>query len=342
MALWMLSPRKAEREGVFVLKNHKIMKRMLAVMLTLVMLLSLAACAGEKTEFSLDDCGAFLLESIPEPTYGSVSGEWAAFGLARWGGDVPREWFDRYYEAVEEYVTACEGVLDQRKYTEYARVILALTAIGKDPSDVAGYDLVLPLADYEQTIFQGINGPVFALLALDCGPYEIPENPAANTQATREMYVAYILDQELPGGGWSLAGGEAEIDITAMALQALAKYADRQDVAGAVERAVTLLSQQQNENGGYTDYEAESSETVSQVIVALTELGISVDDPRFVKNGNTLKDRLLDFLTEDNGFRHVPEGKTDLIATEQAFYALVALQRAEQGQCSLYDMTDVE
>lgn len=315
---------------------------MLAVILSLVMMLSLTACAGGKPEFSLDDCGAFLLESIPEPAYGSVSGEWAAFGLARWGGEVPQEWFDSYYEAVENHVAACSGVLDNRKYTEYARVILALTAIGKDPTDVGGYDLVLPLADFEQTIFQGINGPIFALLALDSCSYEIPENTAGTTQATRELYVAYILDHELPGGGWSLAGTEAETDITAMAMQALAKYSDRQDVAGAVERALTILSEQQNENGGYTAYDADSSETVSQVIVALTELGISVEDPRFVKNGNTLKDRLLDFLAEDNGFRHVPEGKTDLIATEQAFYALVALQRAEQGQTSLYDMTDVK
>ena len=200
---------------------------------------------------------------------------------------------------------------------------------------------MLPLADFEQTVFQGINGPIFALLALDSRNYEIPENVAGTTQATRELYIAYILDRELPGGGWSLAGGEAEIDITAMALQALAKYRDRQDVADAVDRGLAVLSERQNENGDYTAYDADSSETVSQVIVALTELGISVEDPRFVKTGNTLKDRLLDFLAEDNGVRHVPEGETDLIATEQAFYALVAIQRAEQGKTSLYDMADV-
>ena len=318
-----------------------ILKKACSYIFVLVLVLSMTACAGEQTAFSLDDCASMLMEAIPEPAYGSVSGEWAALGLARWGGEVPQEWFEGYYEAVENHVAACEGVLDNRKYTEYARVILALTAIGKDPTDVGGYDLVLPLADFEQTVFQGINGPIFALLALDSRNYEIPENVAGTTQATRELYIAYILDRELPGGGWSLAGGEAEIDITAMALQALAKYRDRQDVADAVDRGLVVLSEQQNENGGYTAYDADSSETVSQVIVALTELGISVEDPRFVKNGNTLKDRLLDFLAEDNGFRHVPEGETDLIATEQAFYALVAIRRAEQGKTSLYDMADV-
>ena len=100
------------------MKDKSMFKKIFAVVLALVMTLSVTACAGEKTEFSLDDCAAMLLESIPEPTYGSVGGEWIAFGLARWGGEVPQEWFDSYYEQVEAYAVSCEGVLDERKYTE--------------------------------------------------------------------------------------------------------------------------------------------------------------------------------------------------------------------------------
>ena len=138
-----------------------------------------------------------------------------------------------------------------------------------------------------------------------------------------------------------MSGGDAEADITAMVLQALAKYQDREDVAEATERALEVLSEQQNEEGGYTAYDVESSETISQVIVALTELGISIDDERFVKNGRTLEDRLLDFRAEDGGFKHVLDGESDMIATEQAFYALVALDRAEQGMPSLYRLRPV-
>ena len=72
--------------------------------------------------------------------------------------------------------------------------------------------------------------------------------------------------------------------------------------------------------------------------MALTELGISLDDSRFVKNGNTLKDALLRFQMEDGSFRHTMDGDTDLLSTEQAFYALVALDRMEQGKTSLYSM----
>lgn len=200
--------------------------------------------------------------------------------------------------------------------------------------------MLQPLADFEQTVFQGINGPIFALLALDSGNYEIPQNTTDNTQATRDMYVDYIINAQLPEGGWAFAGGEAEIDVTAMALQALAKYQDRKDVAEAIEKGVEILSARQNENGSYqySATEQVSSESISQVIVALTELGISLDDSRFVKNGNTLLDALLQFQQADGGFSHLIDGETDLLATEQAFYALVAANRMAQGESSLYRM----
>ena len=317
-------------------------RRFTALLLIMILLSLSAGCGEERSAVSVDDCAQALLENVSEPVYGSVSGDWVALGLARWGGNVPQQWYDTYYRAVEDYVVSSGGVLSDRKYTEYSRVILALTAIGKDPANVGGYNLLLPLADYEQTLFQGVNGPAYALLALDSGNYEIPVNVAGTTQATRQLYVDYLLSKEAPGGGWSLAGGEAEVDVTAMVLQALAKYRDRKDVADAVDRAVAFLSGQQNREGGYTSFGADSSESVAQVIVALTELGIPIDDARFVKKGNTLQDRLMEFATEEYGFQHLQDGEMNQIATEQAFYALVALYRAEQGMSSLYCMANAE
>lgn len=313
--------------------------RAVALLLTAVMVLFAAGC-GKISEPPLMDTATVLLEAASQPAYGPVGGDWCALGLARWGGEVPQTWFDSYYAAVEDYVKACDGVLSDRKYTEYSRVILSLTAMGKDPTDVAGFNLLVPLADYEQTLFQGINGPAFALLALDCGNYEIPENVADSTQATRQAYVDYILSAQLPDGGWSLAGGEAEIDVTAMVLQALAKYQDREDVAQATQKGLAVLSARQNENGGYrySSTEQASSESISQVIVALSELGIPLDDPRFVKKGHTLMDALLQYYQADGGFSHVMGGESDLLATEQAFYAMVAAQRIAQGEASLYRM----
>ncbi len=76
-----------------------------------------------------------------------------------------------------------------KKYTEYSRVIIALTSIGKDPKNVGGYNLLLPLGDFEKTTWQGINGAIWALIALDCGQYDMPYNADAQIHATREMYV---------------------------------------------------------------------------------------------------------------------------------------------------------
>ena len=314
-------------------------KRLSALLLLLAMLVSLAACGKEETP--IEKTARYLQAQIPEPTCAAVGGDWLVFGLARSGLKAPQKYFDTYYKNVEDYIVSVDGVLSRKKNTEYSRVILALTAIGKNPADAAGFNLLLPLGDFDETVRQGVNGAIFALLALDSGGYEIPEAPEAETQATRELYVGELLRREIPDGGWALTGGTPDADMTAMALQALVKYRDRQDVEDAVQRGLAALSALQEPNGAYLSWDEENSESVCQVIVALTELGISLDDERFVKNGQTLPQVLERFACEDGSYRHSLNGGSDEMATEQAFYALAAIHRAETGETTLYDMTDV-
>ena len=315
--------------------------KLLCILLLLSLLLSLTACG--KPETQLEKTAGYLQAQIAAPGTGSVGGDWLIFGLARSGVKVPQKYFDTYYENVEAAVREKNGVLSDRKYTEYSRTVLALTAIGKNPADVAGFDLLKPLADFEQVTRQGINGTIFALLALDSGNYEIPENPDAAVQATRQMYVDELLARALPDGGWTLTGGEPDVDITAMTLQALAKYREQPDAAAAVERGLAVLSSLQEPDGGYVSWGSSNSESVAQVIVALTELGVPLSDERFVKNDVTVADALLRFAQENGAFVHVRDGSggDDGMATEQAFYALAAIHRAETGETTLYDMTDV-
>lgn len=315
--------------------------KLLCILLLLSLLLSLTACGKQANQ--LEKTAGYLQAQIAAPGTGSVGGDWLIFGLARSGVKVPQKYFDAYYENVEAAVREKNGVLSDRKYTEYSRTVLALTAIGKNPVDVAGFDLLKPLADFEQVTKQGINGTIFALLAMDSGKYEIPENPDAAVQATRQMYVDELLARELPDGGWTLTGGEPDVDITAMTLQALAKYRDQADVTAAVERGLAVLSSLQEPDGGYVSWGSSNSESVAQVIVALTELGVPLDDERFTKNGITVEDALLRFAQENGAFVHVRDGSggDDGMATEQAFYALAAIHRAETGETTLYDMTDV-
>ena len=288
------------------------MKRFLALILALSLLLT--ACGGGEEKWNAnalaEQTAALLLEKNPEPIPGPLGGEWLVLGMCRLGYDLPEGWIDGYQQKLVRYVTDCGGILHDRKYTEYSRVILTVTAMGGDARNVAGYDLTAPLEDYEQTIFQGVNGAIYALLALDSGNY--------GSEAIRERYIAHILEKELPDGGWCMMGDVPEADVTAMALQALAKYRDREDVGAAVERGLKVL-----EAAEYT-----TSEAVSQTIVALCELGMPADEK--VK-------LLLTYQTEAGDFRHVMDGDADALSTEQAFYALVSASLQLSGK-SLYRM----
>ncbi|MBJ6362622.1 S-layer homology domain-containing protein [Paenibacillus sp. GCM10012307] len=299
---------------------------------------------------------AFLRKSVTNPTIGSIGGDWTVLGLARSYVGAPDVYYDKYYTNVESILKEKSGKLHAVKYTEYDRVILGLTAIGRSVEDVAGYNLLNWLADYDTLIKQGINGPIFALIALDSKAYDIPVVPAVKTQTTRQLLISFILERAIIGGGWALSEtpSQPDPDITAMVIQSLTPYyKTNTDVQAAVDRALVWLSKAQATNGGYANGVTVSSESTAQVVVALSGLGINPHtDARFVKNGRSVIDALLSFAAADGGFYHVKAGgvdnggakpgEVDLMATDQSMYALVAYNRLIKGQPRLYDMIDVE
>ena len=278
-----------------------------------------------------------LLETLGTPNVGSVGGEWMVIGLARSGRTVP----DGYYENVVKYVQEnCDADerLDENRATDNARVILALTAIGKDVTNVGGHNLLAGLDEMSYVTYQGINGPIWTLIALDSHDY------APQGDVTREKLIDAILGAQLPDGGWDMMGKAADTDITAMAIQALAPYYDTNDaVKAAVDKALDALSTMQNDDGTFsTAFSGKTSESTAQVIVALTALGINpATDSRFIKNGVNAVDGLCSFYVDGGGFRHIASGDLDGMATEQSYYALAAYYRLLAGQTSLYDMSDV-
>lgn len=278
-----------------------------------------------------------LLETLGTPNVGSVGGEWMVIGLARSGRTVP----DGYYENVVKYVQEnCDADerLDENRATDNARVILALTAIGKDVTNVGGHNLLAGLDEMSYVTYQGINGPIWTLIALDSHDY------APQGDVTREKLIDAILGAQLPDGGWDMMGKAADTDITAMAIQALATYYDTNDaVKAAVDKALDALSAMQNDDGTFsTAFSGKTSESTAQVIVALTALGINpATDSRFIKNGVNAVDGLCSFYVDGGGFRHIASGDLDGMATEQSYYALAAYYRLLAGQTSLYDMSDV-
>ena len=323
------------------------MKRKISVFLTFLLVITISSAisvsASDNTALddALENTAAYLCQTVATPQVGSIGGEWTVIGLARSGLDVPEDYFNQYAAAAEEYIASCGGVLHERKYTEYSRVAIAFTSIGRDPRNVAGFDMLMPLGDFEKTVWQGINGAIWALIALDCGAYDVPINPDAAVQATRELYLQHILENQGSDGGWSLTGSGAVPEMTGMALQALSKYMDREEVQQAVEKALSCMSGLQDEDGGFSSWGQNNLESSVQMLVGLCELNISVTDPRFVKNGNTILDNLLSYYEPDKGFLHVKDGSgSGLMATEQGFYGMVAVKRQLEGKSSLYDMSD--
>ena len=277
------------------------------------------------------------IAALGTPGVGSVGGEWAVIALARSGRSVDAG----YYTAAMQYVLDKgdeNDRLDEDKPTENARLILALTAIGRDASKIADCDLTAGLDEMAFAAKQGVNGPIWTLIALDSHGW-----PEAG-DVTRAALVRAILDAQGTDGGWSLTGDGADPDVTGMALTALVPYYKNgdADVKAAVDKALACLSAMQDDNGCFASWGSANSESCAQVITALTALGIDpTADERFVKNGRNPLDALCAFASEGGGFAHLAGGERNAMATEQGCYALAAYFRFREGKTSLYDMSDV-
>ncbi|MDR1204616.1 MAG: S-layer homology domain-containing protein, partial [Peptococcaceae bacterium] len=298
---------------------------------------------------ALDDVLSYIYSAAPNPIVNSVGGEWAVLALARGGASdsgINANWLENLKAAVlntskfsDVVIEGSKVTMHPRKYTENERIILALSSIGVDAANYNGWDFIATLTDKEddgvtfKSAWQGVNGAIFALIALDSGNY------LSGNQTIRNEYVDYILANQ-DGTGWSISG-TAKQDMTAMGIQALAPYYNRNSqVRSAVDAALDYLSRQQAANG----IVGGTSEGTAQTIVAITALGIDPHtDSRFVKNGYSLIDGLLAYRQTNGSFKHLLDGSTgdNQMATEQAAYALVAYDRFVRGQNRLYDMTDV-
>ena len=296
------------------------------------------------------DTKKYIQNNVPAPVVASDRGEWAVLGLARAGVALSDAYIQAYYDKVVAYVKAnigSDGVLvDPESHnptvTDNERIILALTAIGKDPANVGGKNLLAALQDRNimqvtNTSDTDINGLVFGLLALNSGNY------------TQDSYwlVQAILTQQNEDGSWSASADTkptGDVDMTAMALQALAPYCNEggdTTVNAAVDKALQWLSAKYK-NTGYT-----SAESCAQVVVALSALQLNANsDSSFVKTvdgapTSVLGDLLRYYLGEGQGFKHAASLKTaDQKATEQALYAMAAYERYCRRTNALYDMTD--
>lgn len=285
---------------------------------------------------------------------GTTAGDWYAFSVGRLG--IDDDYFS-YLTALQDYVESkykTADKLDKTKSTEWHRIALTVLSLGGDPTafgkDTKGNSINL-ISDgtYNRANLsqQGINSCIWALITLDSNNYAVPDS-ALNT---RESIIDKIISYQADDGGFSANNGEGSVDITAMAVQALAPYADKSsdkyekykkhNADKAVDKALSWLSRQQQTDGSFKQDGEACAESTAQVLTALCCSKIdAVNDSRFIKNGNNALDGIMLFQTENGGFSHTMGKGANAIAEQQVLYSLCALYRMWGGYNTLYDITD--
>lgn len=281
------------------------------------------------------------IKEVPNPTHASAGGEWTVMGLAR-AGKITNDYKNTYKKNLKKVLEDSKGVLSTRTYTDYSRTVIALTSIGENPYNFYGYDVISLLAEYDNVVKQGLNGVVYALIALECGDYSVsPKSGYDGRKGSKEKYKESLMAAELSDGGWALLGRKADVDMTAIAIQALSPYYNKDSkVKKAVDNGLEILSSKQKTDGDFESMGSENCESCSQVLTAISSLGISVKDKRFVKNNHTVLDGLMKYYS-DGAFKHTEKGKVNQMATDQAFYSMVAYRNSLADEPALFNMKKV-
>lgn len=334
----------------------KTLKKILCVILCFFITLTLNADAAESelseqiriTSESIgksaDSTAKNLLSDKKKLPAGNSASDWIAMVLAFSG---KQDAYNTYLKDLEAYVADCyeiQGSLDEIKATEYHRIALTMLALGGDPTQIQKSDgtMIYLVADGTWDFHggnpgeQGSNGLIYTLILLNANT-SIQEK--ADPAFIQQMITELLENQEADGGFVLSSSLGTDVDITAMALQALAPYKDQENVQDAIEDAMLWLSEQLSENGTFVSYNSESVESVAQVILALCALEIDPSEAElFIKNGQSLLDSLNLFRLEDGRYSHeINGGSANLVSTYQSLLALEAVSRLRTDGTWIFD-----
>lgn len=277
---------------------------------------------------------------------GTTSCDWYAIAMGRIGLD------DDYFSYITLLKNNIEEIYNSKdkekelKPTDLHRISLAILSLGENPEtfikDKDGNTINL-ISDgiYNNTVEQlgkqGVNSYIWALILLNSKSYDIH----TNSEITEDLLIDKIMEYQLESGGFKF-GDREDVDITAMALQALSHYNENKDVSKAIEKAINWLSKQQTDDGDFKSYNKGCSESTAQVITSLCTLGISpVNDTRFIKNGNNVLDGLMKYQLSNGSFTHtIEENSENSTSSEQALCSFCALYRYNNNMNSLFDFSD--
>lgn len=273
------------------------------------------------------------LDAQMEGSY-AYGAEWSLFTLLRAGASLSQSDLDHYYTSVVQELESGGRMLP----TDYFRVVVALLAMGKDPTDVAGMNLIDTLCNYPNLDRMTSNMMAYTLLALDAKNYKVPQGALW----TREALIEKILTFQNANGGFGLSSAnQVSVDVTAMTLQALAPYRDMEQVNLAFDRALEYLRSQLTSDCGYINEGDDNGCTTAQVLTALAVAGIDPLDPDngFTHGNYNLVTKLDQFKRESGFTTFMSSDQPDGMGTVQIGYALEAYRRFVAGENTLFDLT---
>ena len=286
--------------------------RLLTALLAVILLLPVTAQAAPawdgwtaELEAAYQTVSGLVADSVSESrdylsTARQETNAKAVYALWVSGADVPEDFYNEYLQALADWLALAE---QRGKYAYVPGALRAVAAMGLDVTDFAGHDLLEPLRRPEMV--EADEDRLDMLLDLDAA------GDAGKTDefnALRETLITEALARQQSSGEFRYTskwpaelkrkGVAAEPDrfdyilLTAKSAQALAPYQSRPEVRAAIEKAIDYLSAQQLASGGFLRY-GEDVEEDAVVLEMMQALGISPDDERFVKNGNTVPDGMM-------------------------------------------------
>lgn len=248
---------------------------------------------------------------------GSSAADWYVISLSRYRNDLD---FSLCIQSLDEYTDTAENL----KATDRQRIAIAYTAMGV-------YNDFVASALKETVGSLGIMSYIYGLILTDCGAY-------TDITYSRETIIDTLLSFQNADGGWALTGTVSDVDVTAMAVQSMARYYGYERVKISIDRALNFLSKRQQSDGDFQSYGTSNSESTAQVMAALNTLDIDYKtDKRFIKNGKTVYDGILKYQCADGSFSHVVGTKSNALATVQVLYALISAERYEKNLPHFFD-----
>lgn len=325
-----------------MVKIKNLSKKVLIVLLSLMFCLSFSMNVSATTNdtrvlSSIKKANNFLIEQVNNPVTGSSSGnDWQVFAVNRTGINNSKlnNFNNSYYNSINDNPSS---VLSYP--SDYARAIIVLNSMGKDPTDINSVNLISNMLESKDSVCYDASSAVNVLLALDSKNYD-----TNGLGTTRDDIINYLMSDSCKknnNGEFTTTYGEdtyVDLDTTYTAITALSKYTNKTGVQSFIDKAVQSMKDNQGSSGAINNYGSPNAPTTAQALVAAISLN-KVSE--ITKEGKSLVDGLLALQATNGGFKYGND--VDLVfSTPQSLYALTAYERSIQGKKSLYDMTSID